>query len=853
MTNFYRSHIRLAITLFLAASVVRSEDLRIAGVALDPSGGVIEHAIVELSGPLGLQQTLTNSAGEFAIEPVLAGDYHLGISAPDFEPCIQELIVNSSQTDIECVLLLAQQIESVEVVATDPHAGSTDPAENANWVQLSNDALQLLPALDGDVVGALQGLLDGGSFGSDGGGLVVDGMETSKLGVSPSAIQEIRINKDPYSAEFSRPGSTRIEVITKQGADSLHGQLNLRVRNSLFDARNAFAIERPEQSRFAIEGNLVGPIGKGGSHSFVLSGEHDRDRESKTIFATTPDGVYRQSLLAPEIETEMSARWDYHPSYEKALWLRYEYEHESESNNGVGGFSLPEVGSNEEGSDHAVYWNYLRVLGPSSLMNWTGRVGRRTGRDWSLNGAPRVVVQDAFTAGGAQRDSRETKMYVESSGVFSYQKGAHALRMGVLLRDLDRTRFVDRNNFGGTFRFATLADFEAGLPLSYSLRSGDPSLKFWNVAVAGFIQDNIRINERSTLALGVRYDRQSYGADPDNFAPRASLAVALGPKSLTTIRVGGGIFYDNIGSGAYEDRLRFDGVRLREVLLRKPSYPDPKSTPGIGDALTPNLVTWAPELATPYVAQYSASVERRLTEKGVLSVNWRSSAGVGLLRSRDLNAPLPNLGIRPDSEVGIHRRLESSAREESHNLNAQVRGRLTEFFQGMIRYSWGRAYNNVADDDALPADSRDLSREWGPAGFERRHRLDVVGSFDVKNWFKLGVVFESDSASPYTLTTGQDDNGDGLIGDRPLGVGRNSERGAPSTELDLRLSKTLKVPSVRGLGGEPTSLALTIDAFNLLNTVNPRGFVGNMSSPLFGQPTSARSPRRLQAGLRWSF
>jgi hypothetical protein len=146
-----------------------------------------------------------------------------------------------------------------------------------------------------------------------------------------------------------------------------------------------------------------------------------------------------------------------------------------------------------------------------------------------------------------------------------------------------------------------------------------------------------------------------------------------------------------------------------------------------------------------------------------------------------------------------------------------------------------------------------LSGEWGPAGFDRRHALDIISSFDVRNWFQLGIVLEADSASPYTLTTGQDENGDGLTGDRPVGVSRNSLRGAAATELDVRLSRTFEISALAGEGGDPTRLSLTIDAFNILNTVNPGEFIGNLSSPLFGQATSASSPRRLQAGLRWSF
>jgi len=834
----------------LSAGICPAEGLRIAGTTLDPSGATVPDATVELSSETTLKQLHTDAAGAFVFDDLPAGVYLLSAAATDLQPCLMELNVVESQEGIQCVLALGLQTEVVQVNASDPGGDSTDPGDNADRVEIATEELQLLPAMDGDILSALGGLLDGGSFGGDGGGLVVDGMETGDLGVSPSAIQEIRINKDPYSAEYSRPGNARIEVITKKGAESLHGQVNMRIRNHLLDARNAFADRRPEQRRFGIEGSIVGPIGNSGRHSFVLSAEHDRDREARTIFATTLSGVNRDAVLSPEVETEASVRWDFHPNYEHAFSVRYEYEQESERNNGIGGFTLPEVGSNGEDLDHGVYWSYRRVFGPSSLFSWTGRAGRETSRDWSLTEGSRIIVQDAFTAGGAQRDSRETEFYSESAGVFSYQKGAHVLRMGVLLRDLERTRLVDRNNFGGTFRFATLDDFAAGRPLSYSFRVGNPELTFWDVAVAGFVQDNIRLGKRATLALGLRYDRQNYASDPDNFAPRASLAKGLGADGRTTIRVGGGIFYDNIGSGAYEDRLRFDGIRMSDTLVRHPSFPDPGPEGGV--ASTPNLVTWASELATPYVAQYSASVERRLTKRAVLTMNWTNSVGVGLLRSRDLNAPLPRLATRPDSAVGIHRQLESSARAERYSLRTQLRGRLSEFFRGTVRYSWGRAHNNVSDEDDLPANSRDLSGEWGPAGFDRRHRLDLVGSFDVRDWFQLGVIFEADSASPYTLTTGLDDNEDGLTGDRPAGVGRNSERGAASAEFDVRVSKTFGLPPVSG-DTDGSKLALTLDAFNLMNTVNPRGFVGNMSSSLFGQPTSSGSARRLQAGMRWRF
>ena len=850
VASMARSRFTLSALLLCGIAASPALGASLGGDVLDPSGASVGDAAVELVGRAGVERTRTAADGSFIFAAIPPGRYEVRVSAPGFGTNAQTVELRETAVELTFQLQLEEQKQELDVAA-EADAGPPNPAANADRIELTGDDLQKLPAMDGDVIATLQSFLDGDSFGSDGGGLVVDGIETSDLGVSPSAIQEIQINKDPYSAEYSRPGRSRIEVITKKGAQELHGQLNLRARDYRLDARNAFASERPEQSRRAVEGHVVGPLSGGGRHSFVLSGEHDQDRQAALIFATTPDGIVRQAALAPEVETEASARWDYHPSPERAFSLRYEYERESEKNSGVGGFTLPEGASDRRGADHGVYWSYRKIFGASSLLEWSGRVGRETESERSRSEARRLVVQDAFTAGGAQVDSSGEEFYGEGSAVFSTQRGRHYLRTGLMLRELGRQTFTDRANFGGTFEFSSLADYEAGRPFAFTIREGDPRLSFWDMEAAVFAQDNIRLGPRSTLAVGVRYDRQNYGGDPDNVAPRASFAHGLGREGRTTIRVGAGVFYDNIHGGAYADLLRFGGdVQIRELLLRNPSYPDPLVGAGSEESLPSNRVRWSAGLSTPYVGQYSATVERRLSKETVLSVSWTRRVGVGLLRSLDLNAPLAGVG-RPDPELGIVRQLGSSARLESQEIQTQLRGNLGEFFQGTLRYAWGRAYNDVGDDEELPANSLDLSREWGPAAFDRRHSFDALGAFEVKNWFELGVVLEMESAPPYTLITGDDDNGDGVAKDRPAGIGRNTERGAGAVELDMRLSRGFDMPGIRA--GEPTRLTLTLDAFNVLNTVNFGDFVGNMRSPLFGQATSAGSARRLQAGLRWSF
>jgi len=839
---------RLALVLALTFPALQADDLTFSGRVLDPSGATVAGAVVELTGPSGSKVTATDAAGVFQLDGLAAGEHIVAVSSDGFAPARLQAVLDESVSDFVVMLAIEAQTQTLDVQAGAP--GAPQPAENQDSVTVRQQDLQALPALDGDVIGALQGLLDDGGALGEGGGLVVDGMETGELGVTPSAIEEVRINMDPYSAEYSRPGRSRIEVITKKGATDYHGQLNFRLRDYRLDARNAFASTRPQQTRRAFEGHLVGPLGNGEKNSLLVSAEHDRDNQSAVVFAETPEGVLRDVVLAPEVETEASFRYNRHASYKRSFSLRYEWERESERNRGVGGFTLPEAASDQLEQDHDLYGSYRYIVGPKLIFQWNGRLSAETSRETSRSDAPSIVVDGAFSAGGAQRWADDREAGVESAAVVSRQGERHYVRAGVQLRDITFNQIRDRDDYGGVYRFGSLEDYVADRPFAFSRREGDPTLAFWDVEAALFVQDNIKLGDRSMLAMGLRYDRQNYTSDPDNFAPRASFAHAPGDERKTTIRLGGGIFYDNVGSGAIEDRLRFNGVRAREILVSDPEFVDPSEVSGA--ARPPNVVRWAPSLRTPYLAQFGASVERKLDNGLALALSWNRLVGVSLLRSRDVNAIEPGGEERPNPEAGIVRQVESSARLEAHSLTAQARGRIAKVFNGTVRYTYGRALDNVSDDDELPANSWDLSGEWGPAGFDRRRRVDLLGAVEVRDWFQLGFIFEMRSGRPYTLTTGVDSNGDGRTAERPAGVNRNSERGPGSSELDVRVSRTFDTPAMPG-AEESTRLTVTLDAFNLLNAVNLGGVVGNLRSPLFGQATSASSARRLQAGLRWSF
>jgi hypothetical protein len=151
----------------------------------------------------------------------------------------------------------------------------------------------------------------------------------------------------------------------------------------------------------------------------------------------------------------------------------------------------------------------------------------------------------------------------------------------------------------------------------------------------------------------------------------------------------------------------------------------------------------------------------------------------------------------------------------------------------------------------MPPDSLDLSGEWSRASFDRRRRFRAYGTLRVPRSFDVGVVLSALSGSPYSLTTGRDANRDGRANDRPPGVPRNSLEAPGEWTVDLRWSREFRLPGKDGDGGP--SLRLAVDAFNLLNHVNPTRVVGNISSPFFGQPTAAEPPRRIQLSMRLKF
>ena len=832
---------------------VSARSATVSGIVQDQTAAVLPGAQVLLlraGTESPLQSGLTDPAGAFHFDRIAPGDYDVRAEFPGFKTVTIQVRVGARAPAPLTVVLPLEGL--TQEIAVNGGAGgvNADARSNLNAITVDADTLDDLPVLDQDVVGSLSRFLDSSAIGTNGVTILVDGVEVNALGLSASAIQQVKINQDPYAAEFMRPGRGRIEIVTKPGGKQYNGTLNLRFRDSSLYARNAFAATKaPEQRRIA-EGTFGGPVRSLKSTSFLLSGTIDSEANQSIVFADTASGLFEQNVSTPFHRVLLGGTLSHQQGDRHTQSIRVSHLDEKNTNQGVGGTTLPEAGSNHEDREDEATFSNQTVFSPRLLNELRLLAGVEREPRTSLNTAPRVVVLDSFTGGGAQNDSLRTETHFTLAETVTWSPERQVVKVGVNIPDWSWRGYDDRANRGGTFYFSSLSDFEHAQPYSFVQQAGDGHVTYLERVVGVFAQDEMRLIPNLSLAAGLRYDWQTYVHDANNVAPRISMAYAPGGSRRLVIRGGTGLFYDRIGANPVLDALRFDGVRLLRVVIDDPGYPVPLMPGQTLAAQPPSVVRFAADAVVPSMIQSSVGIERELRPRTTIGVTAISTRGYDLFRSRDVNAPAPPLfANRPDASRGVVREIESTGTRRALVIETTFRAQ-GRHFSGTVQYSEVRNSDDTGGVNWTPPNSYDVSGEYASSDGERRHQLETYGSANLGHWMNLGVSFEAGSGRPYSLTTGRDDFHTGTANARPAGVPRNSLRGPGFTNFDLRWSHDLTFVEA---GGRKVTLTAGVDAFNVINKVNYSYFVGNQSSPFFGQPISAQAPRRVQLSLRARF
>jgi hypothetical protein len=837
-------------TVSVVVGAQTSSPVTVSGIVQDQTGAVLPAATVELVNGAGavVQTATADGTGAFRFDRVRPGQYELRAGYEGFKPATTKVRVGTRPLSSQRLVLdLAALTQEITVSNAAVEVG-TAANSNVDAITVDQDMLASLPVFDNDFVATMSQFLDAGSVGNGGVTIVVNGMEVSALNVSAAQMQQIRINQDPYSAEYSRPGRGRVEILTKPGTQQYHGEGSLIFRDAAVNARNPFATTKPPEQRQIYEGFLGGPLGSSGKMSFVLSANDEILDQQSFIYALGPSGIIQDNLPHKNGTARVTGSITRQLSDQNTISIRPNYQYETDQNRGVGGTTLASAASTFTHHEQQVVYTQQTILTPALLNQFQMLVGHEREPTVSASSAAGIVVNGAFTGGGAQADLVRTELHMNLNESLAWTSGHHLIQAGFQLPDWSRRGFYDRTNFGGTFYFSGLDTYGAGVPYSFIKQQGNGDLAFLEKQVGTYIKDDWQARPGLSVSVGVRYDWQNYFHDNNNVAPRFSLAYAPGNTKTNVLRAGVGVFNDRSGPVVIADVLHSQPGGLVKYVITDPGYPDPFAST-VAASPPSSIVRLAPDVQIPQTLQYSLGLDHQLHKALTLSLTYTGTRGYHTFRSRDVNAPPPPLYLaRPDPAYGVIREIESNGRQLTDSLQVTVRGKVSRWFNGQMQYTLSRGYNDTSGISSFPANDYDLSGEWARADFDRRHRFNLLGRTSLK-LFDLGVGLSMNSGGPYNETLGGDPFNNGRGRARPAGVPRNSLETTGFASLDLRASRDLKL----GAGKDAREITLGVDAFNVLNHVNYGSFVGTRSSPLFGQPVSARAARQLQFSARVKF
>ena len=759
------------------------------GQVTDPSGAVVSNATVGiLVAGKQTHTTTSDRSGNYQIGNLAPGKYTVTANAKGFSTFVQpDVVVSAGQTaPLNIALDIEVEKQNVDVEAEGPQL-DVNPANNASAIVLSGKDLEALPDDPDELQSDLEALA-GPSAGPNGGQIYIDGFTGGQL-PPKSSIREIRINQNPFSAEYDKLGYGRIEIFTKPGTDKYHGQFSVEGNSSGLNTRNPFlgnAAQEPYDSVIYM-GNIGGPINK--KTSFFLNVQRRNIDEIAVVDA--PVLGLNESIANPRTRTNIGPRIDYQVSPTNTLTARYQYYRDTQQNAGVGALTLPEAGYDTASTEHTVQISDSQVLGSKAVNETRFQYLRDNSGQNPISLAASINVLGAFTRGGSSAGSQtDHQDHFELQNNTSLSQGKHFLKFGVRLRDL---REVDTSGagFNGGYTFSSYANYLAGIPSQYSIdatHSGVVPTVSANLFDAElYIQDDWKVRPTFTVSAGLRFETQNDIHDHADLAPRLGFSWGLGGKGKsapkTVLRGGFGLFYNRVTQDLVLNAERLNGITQQQYILESnsttpisyPTQPPLSSLP----ATTQTIYQINPTLHAPYIIQSAVSLERQVTKIANVTVSYLNSRGLHQLLSLNINAPLPGTPYSPPSNVpnpaagpiyqygseGVFWQNQLIA-----NFNVRAGSKLSLFGYYSLNYANSDPIGNVSGGSfttSFPSNQYNVAQDYGRASFATRNRVFTGGTLALPHAFRLSPFMIFSSGTPYNVTIGQDLSNDSLFNDRP--------------------------------------------------------------------------------------
>jgi hypothetical protein len=800
----------------------------VTGVVQDTLGAVVVGATVTAVDANLKEKTATSDQrGAFTITGLAPGKYTVRVVAANFALYENTEVEVAAGKKAEIIVPMTVQAVD-EQVTIDTNTGvSTDPDATAGATVLKGKDLDALPDDPDELEAALQALAGPGA-GPNGGQIYIDGFTGGRL-PPKDAIREIRVNQNPFSAEFDRLGFGRIEILTKPGSDKWRGSAFMNFNDESLNSRNPFSINRaPSQTKF-YGGNISGPIQKGKSSFFLDISNRSVDTNAVVNAFILDENLnevpFFLEFRVPTQRFSFSPRLDYQLNKNNTLQVRYSFGSSKSENQGLnGGLTLPSRVYESKQQEHEFRFTETMVISPTTINETRFQFEHRNREQVGDNSIPAISVGSAFFGGGAtigdsfnRSNGWELQNYTTT---ILGKRAQHSVKFGVRIRG---NSYTDRseNNFGGSFSFINIDQYRNAIlgtevPTQFNITTGEPEIKISQYDYGVFFTDDWRVNPGLTLSFGLRYENQTNISDNKNFAPRFAFAWSPGaggaraPK--TVFRGGFGVFYDRISDNLSLQAERFNGVNQLNLSVSA-NDPDPARRAIALDLLSQpvftlggvtNVPTAADILAVlpqsntirrisdliqaPYYYQVAFSVERQLPGRTVISSSYIATKNYNSLRTLNINAPICPEQIdclnapRPFPALGNIYEYETTGRGTMQQLVFNFRSNFSTKVSLFGNYALG--FNKNDTDGGFPAYTYDLSNEFGRSSGDIRHRFIVGGNIQLPWGIAMNPMIQAFTGRPFNITRGIDTNGDLLFNERPT----FGELGARCDELGLTYS-----------------------------------------------------------------
>lgn len=874
----------------------------VVGEVTDPTGAVIIGAEVTAKNVATSWQrsATTGDDGRYVLENIPPGTYDISASKSGMRTAVvkgQQLFVGTAAT-INFQLQVGPVAEEVVVTATTALIESTksDIGQVIQRVEVDDlpvlartfTSLALLtPTVQVDRIAG--GLAIAGQRGFNN-NHIVDGVSNRSSGLgdqqarySQEWIEEFRVNTNAYSAEFGNASGGIINVVTRSGDNAFHGRGFGYFRTDVIDATPAFTTTKAPLSQQRFGGQLGGPIQK--EKWFFFSGFEYLNSDTTAIVTSplevcappaTRDVATGSCLVSTgDNQRLFLAKVDWHPNPRHIVNWRYNRQDSSDFNSAVGGIYTVEHGRFSDTTNWGFTGAWTAFLSPTISNELRGVINRAHPFGGTNAGNRFEIRRPSGWLGAPVNHGLIAEDWIQFLDNLSIIRGPHTLKFGLTYSNIryygDFRNFRDGQYYFTTDRAFNLAD-PTTHPLQFLIIEGGNTWDERANLVSLFVQDSWRVHPRVTVNYGLRYDTDSSLAISGatrvhTLTPRLGLAITLDKAEKTVLRISGGLYRDSEHTNLADIFILNNLLVSRFVILNwsavwagffNPFY-DPRDPvgsnarlrqylaeafaqnrlPDIGSIPARSLPVSAngieSNFTVPETQQLVAGITRQLTPTMSASADFIYSRSRFLLVWRDIN--ITPQGTRSDPGFASKNYASSIGGGKYRALALRYDLRQKKRYAG-LSYTLAKCDDNttgiLTGNFATSPFNTEVDR--GPCDNDIRHTLVVRGAYSLPLGFELSSIYSFRSEPPYSAT----------LTPLPLFTRyepRNRRGGDKFSSWDLRVGYQYKIR-------ERVTGRFFWEFYNLLNQRSFTGFVGNTLSSLFGQPTSAEPPRRMQIGFR---